>query len=58
MRYPTLPVLKEGKMIDISTINYQVLNPPDQYYHEDTQYLYDISLDTSNIEVIMISSQL
>jgi hypothetical protein len=58
MRYPTVPVSKEGKIIDVSTINYQVLNPLDRYYHEDTQYLCDMSLNTSNIEVAMISSQL
>ena len=58
MRCPALPVLKEGKMIDISAVNCQVLNPPGQYCHEGTQHLCDLPLDTSNTEVAKAPSQL
>ena len=57
MRCPAPSVFKEGKMIDVSCVNCQSLNPPCRYYHEGTQHLCDMPLDSSNTEVAKAPSQ-
>jgi hypothetical protein len=58
LRCPTvLSIFKEGKMIDIPSVNCQSLNPPCRYYHQGAQHLCDMPLDTSNTAVAKVSSQ-
>jgi hypothetical protein len=53
----TVSDFKEGKMIDIPSINDQSLSPPCRHYHEGAPHLCDMPLDTSNTEVAKASSQ-
>jgi hypothetical protein len=53
----TLSVFKEGKMIDIPSVNCQSLNPPCRDYYKGTQHLCDMPLDASNSEVAKAPSQ-